>query len=359
MNKRAKTAYPATTKELIMPVPLFRPTLRRKDYNSVLNCLVTDQIAAGPLNREFAAALSKILGVSGGVGLTSYRSCIRCAFDLLELEEGDRVILSALAPREYLQMIEALGLVAMIADVDPVSSLLSVDSARQHLSRGAKAIVLFYTLGSLPAGDELFDLGVPVIEDVSQAAGGFWGGKPCGARGRAALLSLDSNGLITAGCGGAVFSTERRGLKTLREIVERDYSGELLADMNAALGINQARELPRFLQKRAEIAQVFHEAALRSRHSPLLEEGTSVNFGFPILVREGRPEVRRYAEKRGIQTEPVFGEAVLSAQGPPSAAAGAYPNAEQLLRRTVLFPLYPSLARKDIQLLCKVLSTLP
>jgi len=342
-----------------MLVPLHRPTLRRKDYNSVLNCLVTDQIAAGPLNQDFAAALSKTLGVSGGVGLISYRSCIHCAFELLELEQGDGVILSALAPKDYLQIIEARGLVAMIADVDPERPLLSIDSVRQHLRAGAKAIVLFYTLGSLPEGDELFQLGVPVIEDVTQAAGGVWGGQPCGARGRVAVLSLDPGGLITTGCGGAIFSADRRGVRTLREIVARGHGGELLPDMNAALGINQVRELPRFLHKRNEIAQVFREALLRSGHSPLLEEGASVNFSFPVLVKEGRPEVRRYAEKRGIQTEPAFSDAVLSVEGAASSAAGSRPNAEQLLRRSLLFPLYPSLARKDIQLLCKVLSTLP
>lgn len=342
-----------------MLVPIVRPTLRRKDYNSVLNCLVTDQISAGPLNQEFAAALSKILGVSGGVGLISYRSCIHCAFQLLELEKGDGVILSSLTPKEYLRVIEVHGLVAMIADVDPQRPLLSLDSVKQHLSAGAKAIVLYYTLGSLPEGDELFSLGVPVIEDVTQAVGGLWGDQPCGARGSVAVLSLDPGGLITAGCGGGVFSSERRGVRILKEMVARGYGGEFLPDMNAALGINQGKELPRFLRRRNEIEEVYREALLRSRHTPLLEEGASVNFSFPILVKQGRAEVRRYAEKKGIQTEPAFSDAVLSVERAPSTAAGSYPNAEQLLRRTLLFPLYPSLARKDIQLLCKVLSTLP
>ena len=342
-----------------MLVPIVRPTLRRKDYNSVLNCLVTDQISAGPLNQEFAAALSRTLGVAGGVGLISYRSCIHCAFQLLELERGDGVILSALAPEEYLRVIEARGLVAMTADVDPQRPLLSLDSVKKHLGEGAKAIVLYYTLGALPSGDDLFSLGVPVIEDVTQAVGGRWGEQPCGARGRAAVLSLDPGRVITAGCGGAVFSSDRRGGRTLKEIAARGYGKEFLPDMNAALGINQVKELPRFLGKRNEIEEVFREALLRSRHAPLLEEGASVNSSFPILVKQGRAEVRRYAEKRGIQTEPAFADAVLSVEGASSTTAGSYPNAEQLLRRTLLFPLYPSLARKDVHLLCKVLSTLP
>jgi dTDP-4-amino-4,6-dideoxygalactose transaminase len=342
-----------------MLVPLYRPTLRRKDYNSVLNCLVTDQIGAGPVGQEFVASLGKTLGVSGGVGLISYRSCIRFALELLELQPGDGVILSALAPRDYLRILEARGLVPMIADVEPELPVLSVDSATPHLKGGAKAIVLHYTHGALPAGDELFNLGVPVIEDVTQAVGGEWDGKPCGARGRVAVLSLDPRAMITAGCGGAVFSADRRGVRNLKEVISSDCEGELLPDMNAALGINQVRELPRFLQKRGEIAQVFREALLRSRHRPLLAPEVSLNFGFPVLVKEGRPEVSRYAEKRGVQTEPGFGDAVVSVKEAAYGGAGAHPNALSLMRRTLQFPLHPSLARKDIQLLSKVLSTLP
>jgi dTDP-4-amino-4,6-dideoxygalactose transaminase len=342
-----------------MLVPLKRPTLRRKDYNSVLNCLVTDQIDSGPLNQEFASALSKILGVAGGAAMTSYRSCIECALRLLELEEGDRVILSALAPREYLRILKARSLEPMIVDVDAGRPLPSPESVERHLHGGAKAIVLYYTLGALPGGDELFRLGIPVLEDVTQAVGGFWGKRPCGARGKAAVVSLDAGGLITAGCGGAVFGPDRRTVRTLREIAAGERQGELLPDMNAALGINQVRELPRFLSKRGDIARVFREALQRSRHSSLLEEGASVDFSFPVVVEQGRPEVRRYAEKRGIQTEAAFADAVLSVDGMNAAASESYPNAEKYRRRTLLFPLYPSLARKDIQLLCKVLSTLP
>ena len=36
-----------------------------------------------------------------------------------------------------------------------------------------------------------------------------------------------------------------------------------------------------------------------------------------------------------------------------------FPNARELLWRCLLFPLYPSLARKEVQLICRVLGTLP
>ena len=136
--------------------------------------------------------------------------------------------------------------------------------------------------------------------------------------------------------------------------------------MNAALGITQVRELQRFLDKRFEIAQVFREALLRSRHSPLFnnEGGVWVDFSFPILVKDGRLEIMQYANKKGIQSEPAFKDAIVAVEGHASPEEGndsdrKFPNARELLWRCLLFPLYPSLARKDVQLICKILSTLP
>jgi dTDP-4-amino-4,6-dideoxygalactose transaminase len=335
------------------------------------------------LNQEFTVSLSRALTVPGGVSLASYRASIHCALELLELEKGDGVLISALAPKQYLQVIESRGLVALVADVDPERPLLSSNSLQHQLASGAKAMVLYYSLGSMPAGDDIFQLGVPVIEDITQAVGGVWGDQPCGSRGRVGVLSLDPGGLITTGCGGMVFSRDRRSARTLKDIAGQGFYDQLLPDMNAALGITQVRELQRFLDKRFEMAQVFREALLRSRHSPLFnddEDGEYVNFSFPILVKDGRLEVMQYANKKGIQSEPAFKDAIVAVAGSKegnhsldgSSSSGLdssegreidtvsqFPNARELLWRCLLFPLYPSLARKDVQLICKVLSTLP
>jgi dTDP-4-amino-4,6-dideoxygalactose transaminase len=110
------------------------------------------------------------------------------------------------------------------------------------------------------------------------------------------------------------------------------------------------------------------------------EDGVYVEFSFPIMVKDGRLEVMQYANKKGIQSEPAFKDAIVAVEGyvegtiplGGSSAAGLdssegreiktvkqFPNARELLWRCLLFPLYPSLARKDVQLICKVLSTLP
>jgi perosamine synthetase len=351
-----------------MNIPLSRPTLRRKDFDNVLSCLVSDRIAPGPVNHDFTASLCRVLSVAGGVTLASYLSSIHCAFEFLELSPGDRVVLSALAPQEYLRVIESRGLVAMFADVEVEHPVLRADRVEPLLASGAKAIVLHYCLGFLPDSDDLFELGVPVIEDLSESCGGSWGGKPCGSRGQVGLLSLGSGGIVTTGGGAAVFTRERRSVKRLRNIAETLYPDQRLPDMNAALGITQLREIDRFLSKRSTIVSLYRQAMQSSRHKSLYsaDEAGSVAFSFPVLVKNSLPEVRRYAGNKGVETRCAFKDAIIALAGNETGESEgiiidgrSLPNCKELLWRCLLFPLYPSLGKKDIQHICKVLTTLP
>jgi len=376
-----------------MSIPLVRPTLRRRDFNSVLSCMVSDRIGPGALNRQLAAELCAFTGTSGGACLATYRSTLQAAFRVLELEPGDPVIISALAPQEYLEALRLQGLTALVADVEPRRPTLSLQQVDSHVKAGAKAIVLHHSLGFSPAGEELTQTGLPVIEDVTQALGGKWGDSPCGSVGTVAVIALEPQGIVTAGCGGVVFSRDRKLAKAIQGLCDGPLHSLLLPDMNAALGIAQLKEISRFLRVRGEIAELFFRSLQKSRHVALVSPGAvdgpaeNVNYSFPVLVREGLREVRQYAAKKNVDTEPAFRDSIIALQaaagGQPPAARGAeapaeaaadreaageplreagekaHPNARDLLWRCLLFPLYPSLARKDVQLVSKVLSTLP
>jgi perosamine synthetase len=385
-----------------MSIPVFRPTLRRRDFNSVLACLVSDRLGAGPLNRELAAELSRFLGAAGGACLATYGQAVDCALETLGLAAGEAVVLSALAPAEYLRALAGRGLRPLVADVDPGSGLILRSEVERHLAGPveAKALVLHYPLGFVPETEELFGLGLPVLEDISQALGasleagadaeeGRPGGpsRRCGSLGTVSVLSLAPEGIITAGAGAAVFARERRELKGLREAVESRPRDALLSDLNAALGLVQTREIEGFLKSRRSIAEVFSQAVARSRHGRLgpLQEGTGVPYAFPVVVKDGVKQVRQFAMKRNIETCSAFADAVAAiGQGPleplpdpevapdpsaerppeaapraPAAAPRAPAGARDLLARCVLFPLYPTLLKRDLQLIVKVLGALP
>ena len=192
-----------------MSIPVFRPTLRRRDFNSVLACLVSDRLGAGPLNHELASELSRFLGAAGGACLATYGQAVDCALQTMGLAAGEAVVLSALAPAEYLRALAGRGLRPLVADVDPDTGLILRSEVERHLAAGPKALVLHYPLGFVPETEELFGLGLPVLEDISQAlgasleAGGDAEGRPggssrrCGGLGAVSVLSLAPEGIIT------------------------------------------------------------------------------------------------------------------------------------------------------------------
>jgi perosamine synthetase len=349
-----------------MSIPIARPTLRRRDFNSVLSCLVSDLIGPGALNQELGSLFCREVDAAGGVCLTSYAAAIGCVLDALGLQAGEAVMLSALAPRVYLSVLEARGLVPTLLDTDREKPALPLSEVQKQLAGGARALLLHYSLGFLPDSQELFRLGLPVVEDVSQVLGGRWEGRPCGSFGEAGVASLGPEGMVTAGCGAVAFARDRRLLKNLQASSEKLSPEALLPDMNAALAIAQLKDLPRFLQRRGEIAAIYQQSVQRSRHGTFYsEEGLPVHFGFPVVLSEGLREARQYAQKKGVQTAPAFADAIIATAGSAAEGerqgdlSGCCPNARDLCWRSLLFPLFPSLTRREVQLVAKVLSTLP
>jgi len=352
-----------------MEIPVFRPTIRRKSMNLVLTCLVSDRVGPGPVNRELASQLAAYLGLAGGYCFSSYREAILKALEALELKPGDGVVLSALAPAVYLETLKAGGYVPLVADVDPDSAVLTAAAAQELLGREAKAVIAHHTLGFVPDLAGLSRLGVPLIEDISQALGARYAGRACGSYGDLCLLSLEPEGLITAGEGGAVLAREGKALRNLRRLLEEEPHPDLLPDMNAALGVSQLKELDKYLAGRKEIAEVFLQALQKSRHKSLVQsqETENVPFSFPVVLKDGLRAVRQYAGRKNVQSLPAFASSLLArldsqppaAEGEAGGGKSPYPIAQSLLRRCLLFPLYPGLGRKNVELISKLLSSLP
>lgn len=342
-----------------MAIPIFRPTLKRRDMGSVLGCIVSDKLGPGDLTRDLLARVAQATGTGGGVTVTSPYAGLSLALEALGLVAGDAVVLSALAPAVHLRAVRDRGLVPLMADVDPASGCIDAASVGDLAAGGAKAVVAHHALGFVAEVEALRATGLPVIEDVSQALGARRAdGAPCGGAGDLALLSVEPEFVVTCGGGAIVLGRTRPAAAGLRRVAESSPRYAPLPDLNAALGIAQVAALERFLAVRREIGSVYAQALLRSRHRPLVQKGEAepVPFSFPVLLDGGMKEVRAFAMKKGIETRPAFAE---SASAADESIAEACPHARMLLRRCLLFPLYPMLPRRDVETVAKVLAALP
>ena len=366
-----------------------RPSIRRKDMDAVLSCMVTDNLGPGSLSDQLCDSVAAYLSLAGGIALRERTRAIGVALDHLGLPPGSSVVLDPLAPHSYHEQVLARGLEPVYADVqgdtvaiDPgrVGSLVEEREGGEH---PVSVIIAQSHLGYVPALAELASLGVPLIEDVSEALGANTGEDRVGQFGRYTIVALEPDDIITAGGGCLLLAKSRSDRAALRRTADALPPDTLLPDMNAALGTIQIKEIEKYIARRAEIASVFHRALMRGKHQSLVQTGDAqnVHFGFPVIVEGSVAESAAYARKKGVETNLAFAGSALDTFGRPERGLGEvgeepdehdetpdeahllseseYPHARAFLLRLVLFPLYPSLTNRETATIERVLSTLP
>ncbi len=341
-----------------MAVPVFRPTVKRKDMGSVLSCIVSDKLGPGEITHELISRAGHLLGHAGGVTLANAYMALSVALEALGVGTGDSVILPALAPAVWLRVLLDKGMVPLVADVEPETASIDPAQVAALAQKGAKAILVPHTLGIVADIEALRTHGIPILEDASDSLGGKIGEHPCGGAADICLLSLNPEDIVTCGGGALVLGRSRNAAGALRRIQEASPLYSPLPDMNAALGISQIAALETFVLARREIAAVYGQSLLKARHRSLVQkvEAENVLSSFPVALSDGMKEVRTYALKKNVDTAPAFADTIAALEESPGAHCV---NARSLVLRCLLFPLYPMLGKRDVEAVCKVLATLP
>ena len=331
--------------------------------DAVLTAMVEDKIGPGERARFLIANAKEQLRFDYCLSLRSPAIALSLALKALNLEDGQGVIISALSPRYYQQVLEDLRLVPIYGDVGaslPCLSRETVEKAAKAQNGGGPAprcIAVHHTLGFVPDMAAIAELGLPVVEDISQSclsapAEGF---EP--VHGTFTILGLEERDMLTSGGGALLYAMNRRDAPVLRNF--GDLPPEFcLPDMNAALAAVQFREAAKNLEKRKEIVQVYTRSSLQTRHKRFIprEDHEYNNYAFPLILETGLKDVKAYAKKKEITVESAFAD---TPAGAGLVDAGRCPESYYLSLRTVLFPLYPRLRSQEIERVSKLILTLP
>lgn len=340
-----------------MIIPVRCSYIRRKDMDSVLSCLVEDAAEPGSFLSKFLRTAKEQLGFDQGAAFRSPISALGAALDSFALPEGSTVALSALSPAYYARVLTDKHFTPLWLDVAPDTGCLDPDSLSKA-RESARLLLLYEGAGILPNPSEYIDLGIPVIEDVSESLGAFIGQTKAGALGAITMLGMERGGLVTAGGGALLFASGRREAQVLRNLADSLPAELAMTDLNAALGISQIRAVERAFDRRRVLARLFEDALARSKHTPLRlpGEGEPAYFGLPVVLPSGVKDVRAYARKKEVDTALAFEGSCIARSLVPE---GACPRAASLALRCLVFPLHPRIGKSAALKVSKVLATLP
>jgi dTDP-4-amino-4,6-dideoxygalactose transaminase len=185
-----------------------------------------------------------------------------------------------------------------------------------------------------------------------------FGEKKAGSYGIFTILGLEERDMLTSGGGALLYATERRNAAALRNAPSPPPEFGL-PDMNAAMALVQFRETEKNLQKRAKIAELYAQSALRQGRHKLFVHPDNFeynNYAFPLVLETGVKDVCAYAKRKEIIVESAFSK---TPAGMGLAAQNRCPAAYSQSLRTVLFPIYPRLGDEAALRVSKLIQTLP
>jgi UDP-4-amino-4,6-dideoxy-N-acetyl-beta-L-altrosamine transaminase len=341
-------------------IPYGRQSLDDNDIAAVVDVLRGDWLTCGPAIEQFESALCAVTGARHAVAMANGTAALHGALWAAGIGSGDTVVSSPLSFHASASCALYVGAQPAFADIDPKTCNLDV---AQIPACDALVAVHFaglpVDLRALPNRPRI------VVEDAAHALGARTPDGPVGncAHSDMACFSFHPVKAITTAEGGAVTTNSDELAGRLRrfrshgtiskpehggwyyEIDELGYNFRI-SDLQAALGTSQLGKLPRFIERRNELAARYRElladapidlapdAPIGTRHAYHL---------FPVLV-PNRRAVYDAMHAAGIRVQvhyvPIYRHPVYERLG---FSAGDYPETERAYAGLLSLPIYPDL----------------
>jgi len=342
----------------IMKIVSNKPTITRKELENVLDCLIKDELITGSSVKSFESAISDTVGLKYSLAVNSLTSAYILVFKALELQSDDEVIMPAFYSQSGLSALQLTSGIPVLVDSDSNSIFPTLDQIKEKITDKTKAIVIADTFGYHFDANEILELNIPVIADISHSIGSEYNETPAGSYAAFTVASFAPSMILTTGNGGIILTNNSKSFSAMRDLRgHRDNTINFdfcMTDLQGSMGISQFMKLKEFLKRRREIAKKYHESLRMTPHKPVVLYGDSYSYQtFPVIFDTPAERVEKYWKKHGIEIQralPTPNHILMGLKG------FDYPNADRLSKKLYTLPLYPTLSKKEIEKVSKTLA---
>lgn len=229
--------------------------------------------------KDFEAEIAKFTGAKHALGVSSGSTAVSTMLAACGVGYGDHVIVP---PFTFIATIESVllaGAIPVFAEIDE-TLCLSAEGIRNAITPKTKAVLLVHMCGASADLEGILavckEKNIMLIEDTAQALGATYKGKHLGLYGEMGSFSFDFFKINTCGEGGVVITNSDDLAKKAEYFSDHGHSHEgdnrgmephyqlgtnyRLGEINAAIGLAQARKLPYILQQQRK-----HKAIIQQR----------------------------------------------------------------------------------------------
>jgi dTDP-4-amino-4,6-dideoxygalactose transaminase len=356
----------------LFKIPLTKALLDKNDIAVVEQAVGRGAISQGSIASLFEQEFSRFLGMKGGVATNSCTSALLLALKTLGVGQEDEVVLPSYTCLAVLHAVVQAGARPVLTDncCNPLDMNynMTAETIRRVLNSRTRAIIVPHMFGVPAEIDEIINFGVPVIEDITLSLGARHKGQPVGSWGAMSVCSFHASKMIACGEGGMLtastkdlhekacylngWETEQMSARfspAKKSQYELRYNFHM-SDLAAALGMSQLAQLPKFLERRKELAGSYDErlSRLKGVVTPAIDARENVFFRYLVFLKDrDLIEILKSYAQAGIEA----GRGVYPALHCCMALADpvCFPGAEKAMGGVLSIPLYPALRDEEVE----------
>ncbi len=267
----------------------------------------------------FEKRWAAVCGVRHGVGVGNGMDAIEISLRALDIGIGDEVITTPMTAFATVLAILRSGATPVLADIDPDTALLSLESVGHCLSSRTKAVVLVHLYGqvrSMGAWQTFCGQhGIALVEDCAQAHMATWHGQAAGSYGAAGAFSFyPTKNLGAAGDAGMVVTNDADLAERARQL--RNYGqseryhhpvlglNSRLDEIHAAMLSARMKWLPEFTDRRRLVAEAYRHGFQNSKIRQLAppEETAAHVYHLYVITCTNRQALQMHLKEHHIQS---------------------------------------------------------
>jgi len=342
--------------------------LRDSMLNAVSRVLNSGWYVLGKEVEKFEKEWAHNCQTEYALGVANGLDAIEIALRTLNIGKGVEVITTPMTAFATVLAVYRAGAIPVLADIDPQTGLLSIDSVRRCLSKKTKAVVLVHLYGQIRNMDlwQSFcvENNIDLIEDCAQAHLASSNGKVAGSFGKMGAFSFyPTKNLGAPGDAGAI-TTNDYALKEKASYLrnygqsKRYHHPELglnsrLDEIHAAILCERLKWLKQFNQQRQIIANAYYRGLTNPdvRLMALPESDSSHVYHLFVVNCDYREQLQLHLNQNGVQTLihyplPIhFQEPCLEIKRDPLGLISSENHANTCLS----LPCHPQMSSSDVQ----------
>jgi len=317
--------------------------------------------------RSFEEHFAGYCGVAHGVGVNSGTDALFLALKALGVKQGNEVITVSNTAVPTVAAICAAGATPVFVDVEEDTFLMDVRKVEPLITPNTRGIIPVHLFGQPVDMDPLLLLAKQralfILEDCAQAAGALYKGKKVGSLGDFGAFSFYPTKVLGAfGDGGMVVTNSAEHDAKLRRLrfygMDKAYYSEeegynsRLDEVQAALLDDKLQRLDKSVRSRQEIAEAYSSglAGTGDLVLPKTAQDRTHQFYVYSIKTNQRDALIAYLMEHGVETRINYPVPVHLMRGYAhlNYKTGAFPVTERLAGQILSLPLYPGMARDDI-----------